>query len=141
MIHANKIAQRGASAGEIKIPSYLRDSFDKFWNWPTKYTLKSGETASKVYTCTFKIIDVLNSRDEIIDQNVSLVQREGESSFSIISDILKNMKIEEFDILRFIKETDGYTCEVIRKDAPEYRIWDEFCSHSMRGSKRKYGIS
>lgn len=141
MLHANKIAQRGAYAGEIKIPSYLRDSFDKFWNWPTKYTLQPGETASKVYTCTFKIIDVLNSRDEIIDENVSLIQREGETSFSIISDVLRSMKIEEFDILRFIKENDGYTCELIRKDAPEYRIWDEFCSHSMRGSKRKYGIS
>lgn len=141
MIHSNKIAQRGANAGEIKIPSYLRDSFDKFWNWPNKYTLQTGETASKVYNCTFKIVDVLNSRDELIDENVSLIQREGETSFSIISDILKSLKIEEFDILRFIKETDGYTCEVIRKDAPEYRIWDEFCSHSMKGSKRKYGIS
>lgn len=141
MIHANKIAQRGTYTGEIKIPSYLRDSFDKFWNWPTKYTLQSGEIASKVYTCTFKIIDVLNSRDEIVDENVSLIQREGETSFSIISDVLKSMKIEEFDILRFIKENDGYTCEIIRKDAPEYRIWDEFCSHSMKGSKRKYGIS
>ena len=89
MIHANKIAQRGFSAGEIKIPSYLRDNFDKFWNWPTKYTLQSGEIASKVYTCTFKIIDVLNSRDEIIDEKVSLIQREGETSFSIISDVLK----------------------------------------------------
>lgn len=141
MIHANKITQKGAYAGEVKIPSYLRDSFDKFWNWPSKYALQTGEINSKVYTCTFKIIDVLNSRDEIIDEKVSLIQREGETSFSIASDILKQLKIEEFDILRFIKENDGYTCEIIRKDAPEYRIWDEFCSHSLRGSKRKYGIS
>jgi hypothetical protein len=78
------------------------------------------------------------------DNNVKLFQRIDESSFSIYSETLENLNICENDIIRLIKvstEDDAYyTCEIIRKDAKEYPIWEQFCTQNFRSSSRKFGI-
>jgi hypothetical protein len=143
MLQSPKITKKGAYAGEIKIPSYLRDLIPSFWGWPKEYSVKKG-TIEKSRICKFKIIDIDKPKNIITDDNVKLFQREGENSFSILSEELSKLELNENDIIRFIKteSNDGtyFTCEVIRTDAKEYPIWEQFCTNLLKGSKRKYGI-
>ena len=143
MIELPKITKKGESAGEIKIPTYLRDLIPGFWGWPKEYSLDKN-SLRKFKTCTFKIIDTANAGSNITDTNVSLFQKEGENSFAILSNELIKLDLEENDIMRLIKteSTNGYyyTCEIIRKNANEYPIWEQFCTTPLKGSKRKYGM-
>lgn len=130
-------------AGEIKIPTYVRDLIPEFWGWPTEYSTEkiSGE---KLKICKFEIIDTKNPNTTITDDNAKLFQRDGESIFIILSEKLQSMELSENDIVRFIKtqSQDGnyYTCEVVKTDAKEYPIWEQFCTNTLKGSKRKYGL-
>ena len=78
------------------------------------------------------------------DEKARLFQRVDESSFTVYSSVLEELNIEENDIIRLIKvstETNSYyTCELIRKNAKEYPIWEQFCTQNFRSSTRKYGI-
>lgn len=143
MLQAPKITKKGAYAGEIRIPSYLRDLIPNFWGWPKEYSVKKG-TIEKARICKFKIIDIDKPKNIIEDNNVKLFQREGENSFSVLSEELSKLELNENDIIRFIKteSNDGsyFTCEVIRTNAKEYPIWEQFCTNLLKGSKRKYGI-
>jgi len=143
MLQIPKISKKGTSAGEIKIPSYLRDLIPAFWGWPKEYSVKK-DSAEKSKICTFKIVDTSDANTIITDENVKLFQKEGENSFSILSEKLIELDLQENDILRFIKtqcETGYYfTCEVVRSSATEYPIWEQFCTNLLKGSKRKYGM-
>lgn len=143
MIQAPKITKKGANAGEIKIPTYLRDLIPHFWGWPKDYKIDK-ENAEKYQNCILKIVDTKNPNDIITDSSAKLFQREGENNFNVYSKVLSEMNIEENDILRFIKtqSADGYyfCCEVVRQDAQEYPIWDQFCTTTLKSSKRRYGM-
>ena len=143
MLQIPKITKKGLNAGEIKIPTYLRDLIPSFWGWPKEYSVKK-DSIKKSRICTFKIIDTLNPNDSISDENVELFQREGENSFSILSEKLISLELNENDILRFIKTQSAtgsyFTCEIIRTTANEYPIWEQFCTSFLKGSKRKYGM-
>ena len=129
--------------GEIKIPTYVRDLIPEFWGWPTEYSTPKNSD-EKLRTCKFEIIDTLEPNTTITDDNAKLLQRQGESAFIILSDKLQEMELSENDIVRFIKtqSQDGnyYTCEVVRTNAKEYPIWEQFCTNTLKGSKRKYGL-
>lgn len=143
MLELPKITKKGASAGEIKIPVYLRDLIPAFWGWPKEYSLDKS-SAEKLKKCTFKIVDTNNAGTTITDEDVKLFQRESENSFVILSKELTNLDLQENDIMRLIKtqsKNDYYfTCEIIRKNANEYPIWEQFCTNLLKGSKRKYGM-
>ncbi|MBP3284514.1 MAG: hypothetical protein J6M02_03335 [Clostridia bacterium] len=143
MIHAPKIAKKGVNAGEVKIPTYLRDLIPQFWGWPKDYKIDKIN-AEKYQNCILKIVDTKNPNDILTDNDAKLFQREGENNFNIYSKILMDMNINENDILRFIKtqSADGYyfCCEVVRQDVKEYPIWDQFCTTALKSSKRRYGM-
>lgn len=144
MFQAPKITTKGVCAGEIKIPLYIRDLIAKFWGWPNEYLLTNTHAKIKSKFCTFKIVDTITPEQTLEDNNVKLFQRVDESSFSIYSETLEKLDIAENDIIRIIKvstEDDSYyTCEIIRKDAKEYPIWEQFCTENFRSSSRKFGI-
>jgi hypothetical protein len=144
MFEAPKITHKGVCAGEIKIPTYIRDLISHFWDWPTNYNVVGEKAKIKSRICTFRIIDTINPETTLEDTNAKLFQRIDESSFTIYSSVLEELNIEENDIIRLIKvytEQDSYyTCEIIRKDAKEYPIWEQFCTQNFRSSSRKYGI-
>lgn len=143
MLELPKIAKKGTSSGEIKIPIYLRDLIPAFWGWPKEYSLDKN-TSTKLRKCTFKIIDTNNLENVITDENVKLFQKESENSFSILSEELINLDLQENDIMRLIKTQSEngtyFTCEIIRQTADEYPIWEQFCTNYLKGSKRKYGM-
>jgi len=143
MVQAPKITKKGANAGEIKIPTYLRDLIPYFWGWPKDYKIDKVN-AEKYQNCILKIVDTKKPNDVITDNDAKLFQREGENNFNVYSKVLSDMNIEENDILRFIKtqSESGYyfCCEVVRQDAQEYPIWDQFCTTQLKSSKRRYGM-
>lgn len=143
MIQAPKITKKGASAGEIKIPTYLRDLIPYFWGWPKDYKIDKVNS-EKYQNCILKIVDTQNPNDVLTDKDAKLFQREGENNFNIYSKVLNDMNINENDILRFIKtqSADGYyfCCEIVRQEAKEYPIWDQFCTTTLKSSKRRYGM-
>lgn len=144
MFEAPKITHKGVCAGEIKIPTYLRDLIADFWGWPDTYEVVGGQAKIKSKICIFKIVDTIEPEKILEDDKARLFQRVDESSFTVYSSVLEELNIEENDIIRLIKvstENDSYyTCEVIRKDAKEYPIWEQFCTQNFRNSTRKYGI-
>lgn len=141
MFESPKITHKGACAEEIKIPIYIRDLLPEFWGWPESYEVTGNQAKIKSRICTFKIIDTMDPENIVEDKAAKLFQRVDESSFSIYSYELKKLDIEENDIIRLIKENDScYTCEIIRKNAKEYQIWEQFCTQNFKNSSRKYGI-
>jgi len=144
MFEAPKITHKGVCAGEIKIPTYIRDLIADFWGWPDTYEVVGGQAKIKSKICTFKIVDTIEPEKTLEDNKAKLFQRIDESSFTIYSSIIEELNIEENDIIRLIKvstENDAYyTCEIITKDAKEYPIWEQFCTQNFRNSTRKYGI-
>jgi len=144
MFEAPKITHKGVCAGEIKVPTYIRDLIPEFWGWPEDYEVVGGQAKIKSRICTFNIIDTINPEVTLKDEKTKLFQRIDESSFTIYSSVLEELNIEENDIIRLIKvsteEDCYYTCELIRKDAKEYPIWEQFCTQNFKSSTRKYGI-
>lgn len=144
MFNAPKITHKGICAGEIKVPTYIRDLISEFWGWPKSYEVVGGHAKIKSRICTFKIVDTMNPDSTLEDTKVKMFQRFDESSFTIHSSALESLNIEENDIIRLIKvstESDCYySCEVVRKEAKEYPIWEQFCTENFKNSSRKYGI-
>lgn len=131
IIESNKIIEKGAGAGEFKLPKSLADSMITFFD---------GEDAFEQNKSNVKF-DILDNKDNVekIDENVEIIKTD--KGISIKSEELIKLQLTEGDIIRLIKESKKtYKCEIIRKETEEYNIWSCYCVHSVRGQKRKYGI-
>jgi hypothetical protein len=61
--------------------------------------------------------------------------------FIVKSEKFNDIKLKDNDIVRVIKEdANKYRCEIIRANTNEYKIWEEFCKTSVKGSSKKFGI-
>lgn len=135
----NKILTKGLGESEIKIPNYLYQNMQDFFGKQDEFktfTEKNGKErfGKKV---TLKILDVLNN-NELKDENA--IMFDADKYFAIKSEVIKDMKLEENDIIRMIKNDEEFLIEVVRKSANEYPIWEGFCKYSMKNSKRRFGI-
>ena len=120
IIEANKINEKD---GEFKLPKALSENLSKYFD------------EDKV---KFNILDNKDNSEKN-DENVEILRTD--KGISIKSEILLNLKLEEGDIVRIIKETENsYRCEVIRKESAEHNIWICYCINSIRGQKRRFGI-
>ncbi len=123
IIESNKIIEKGAGEGEFKIPKSIADNLDKYF---TNETVK------------FNVMDNKDNSEKT-DETVNIMRTD--KGISIKSQVLIDLKLEEGDIVRIIKENDNeYRCELIRKDSEEHNIWICYCINSIRGQKRKFGI-
>ena len=96
---------------------------------------------SKYFDADKVKFNILDNKDnsEKNDENVEILRTD--KGISIKSEMLLNLKLEEGDIVRIIKETENsYRCEVIRKESAEHNIWICYCINSIRGQKRRFGI-
>lgn len=123
IIESNKIVEKGAGEGEFKIPKSIAENLAAYFvNDVVKF-------------------NVMDNRDnkEVLDEAVSIIRTD--KGISIKSQVLIDLKLEEGDIVRIIKENDNeYRCEIIRKESEEHNIWICYCINSIRGQKRKFGI-
>lgn len=131
IIESNKIIEKGAGAGEFRLPKSLADNMLNYFD---------GEDAFEQNKSVVRF-DVLDNKDntEVADENVEIIRTD--KGISIKSEALIKLELTEGDIVRLIKEGEKtYKCEIIRKETEEYNIWSCYCVHSVRGQKRKYGV-
>ena len=128
IIEVGKIAEAGSDNGKVKIPKALATLVGTFFD-----TIEGGEFESK-----FEIMDNLDGK-EYDAEHVKI--NNTAKGMTIFSNILISLKLNEDDIIRFIKlKENNFRCEVIRKDTEEYIIWEKYCTNSIRGTERRYGI-
>ena len=141
IIQTNKIAQTGITSGEIKIPSYIAENMNKFFDYPEMFHVLEDAKGKLKDTAIvkFKIFDNKTKETDLIDENVKIYITE--KYIAINSDIVKELAVEEGDIIRVIKEEKGqFVCEIIRQETAEYQIWEGFCTEKLKGTSRKFGI-
>lgn len=123
IIESNKIIEKGLGAGEFKLPKSLAENMTNFF--------KKDEVK-------FEIID---NKDNSVKEDNEVKIIHTDKGISIKSKVIIDLKLEENDIVRIIKENDEeYKCEVIRKDTEEYKIWSCYLVNSIKGNKRKFGV-
>lgn len=135
----NKILEKGLGESEIKIPNYLYQNMQDFFGREDTFETIIEENGKERVgkKVTLKILDVLNSI-ESKDENATMF--DAGKYFAIKSEVIKNMKLEENDIIRMIKNDEEFLVEIVRKSANEYPIWEGFCKYTMKNSKRRFGI-
>lgn len=138
----DKISKRGASKNQIKVPSNTRDLTSKLWGYPEGYKVEEVDGKRlKTRIANIKIEDV--STKDVFEDKCTFTQIENESVFSISSEKLVSLDIQENDIIRIIKLNNvdvNYKFEIIRQSSNEYGIWQQFCKYPMKGSKKHFGI-
>lgn len=134
----NKIIEKGLGEGEIRIPRYIYENMPYFFGdkFETLIDDRGKERVARLFRVN--ILDV-STGDRKLDENVLMY--DNGKGFSIKSQVLKEMKPLEGDILRLIKVSDDeFEVELIRSGVNEYEIWERFCKHTMKNSKRKFGV-
>lgn len=139
VFETNKILEKGLGKSEIKIPNYLYKSMLNFFDVDGEIETIVDKNGKEKFIkkVILNILDVLNN-DRLKDESAIMVDTG--KYFAIKSSVIENMKIEENDIIRMIKNDNCFDVEVIRKGAKEYQIWENFCKCTMRNSKRRFGI-
>ena len=135
----NKIVEKGVGEGEIKVPAYLYEEMKDFFESKTFDTFTDERGKERFgRSSTFEIIDTQNNEMQKDENALIYVE---DRYLALKSQIFKELKSEEKDILRLIKKSQTTYClELIRKGSKEYNIWENVCMYSMKNSKRKFGI-
>ncbi len=139
VFETNKILEKGLGESEIKIPNYLYQNMQDFFGREDTFETIIEENGKERVgkKVTLKILDVLNSNES---KDEDAIMFDAGKYFAIKSEVIKNMKLEENDIIRMIKNDEEFLVEVVRKSANEYPIWEGFCKYAMKNSKRRFGI-
>ena len=141
IIQTNKVVQKGVTSGEIKIPSYIAENMNNFLDYPEMFHIIEDSKGKLKDTAIvkFKIYDNKIKDSNLIDEKVKVYITE--KYVAINSEVIKNLSVEEGDIIRIIKEEKGqFSCEIIRQNTAEYLVWEGFCTNKLKGTSRKFGI-
>lgn len=136
MIEANKIVEKGAGAGEIKVPKSIADNLAQFFDYDNSFKLDENNKLNSVVT-----FDVFDNRSNKLNVDENTLITNTDKGLAIKSSVIDSLGVNEGDIVRIIKENlKKYRCEIIRKDTEEYNLWERYLVNSIRGQKRRYGI-
>lgn len=141
IIQTNKIAEVGVTAGELKIPSYIAENMNKFFDYPDMFHVVEDSKGKLKDTAIvkFKIYDNKINKRDILDEDVKIYVTE--KYVAINSDKIKELNVCENDIIRIAKEEKGvYSCDIIRQNTEEYLVWEGFCTNKLKGTNRRFGI-
>ena len=82
---------------------------------------------------------------EITVQEVRMYMYENSSDFRFYARPLVNAGADFGDVIRIrrIVEPDGaeYECVLARNGTPEHRMWEAYCTQSVRNSQRRFGYA
>ena len=126
IVEAGKIADKGVTAHELRIPQSLSSMMNEFLNVTDKKEIE---------------LEILDNKDnkEYIEKDVNML--DNGKGISIKCEKLSNLNLKEHDLVRILKESDTkYKFEIIREDTEEYNIWERYCINAIKGTKRRYGI-
>lgn len=140
ILPVNKVTKKGATAGEVKINSVISIHMNKFFNYPNGFHMEQDEKGNlkEKQKIKLEIFENLSKRN-LNDENAEMIQTE--KNTIIKSTKFIELDINENDIMRFIKQDNGkYRCEIIKQESSEYHVWENFCTISVRGTSKKFGI-
>lgn len=140
IIPINKVAKKGITAGEIKINSVITMNMTRFFNYPDDFHMQEDgngrlKEIKKIKLDIYENMSKYDSRDN----EAMIIQNE--KNTIIKSQKFADMDIAENDIMRLLKQEDGsYRCEIIKQESSEYNVWESFCTVSVKGTSKKFGI-
>ena len=126
IIEVGKIAEKGISANEIRIPKSLSEVISDFLSVVDSKNIE---------------LEILDNKDnkEYIENNVAML--DNGKGISIKAEKLGKLSLAENDLIRFIKiDNEKYNMEIIRENTEEYNVWERYCTNNVKGTKRRYGI-
>lgn len=133
---------KGKDINQIRIPNYIKDMIESFFAGlnEVKTTINDDGLNEKKCEISIEIIDV-NSDTKYKDNEAFMLEQQGKTYISFVSEKLVDIYYEEGDIARIIKlSNNSYHIEIIPKHTEEYNIWKKLCTKSLRGSTRMYGV-
>lgn len=137
VMEINKIIEKGTGEGEIRIPNSLYDNVKNFFGNDFKNV--TDDKGKERLAVSLKL-DILDVRDGGKYEDTAILYDTGKY-YALKSLAFKSLQSNEGDIVRFIKRADSnFELELIRKDIKEYDIWNAFCKHTMKNSKRRFGV-
>lgn len=121
IIEANKV-----NDGEIRIQKSLSSMMPEFLD------------VSDTKKISLEIIDNKDNK-EYKKENVEML--DNGKGISVKCEKLGELKLAETDLIRLIKmANEKYKIEIIRNDTDEYNVWERYCTNTIKGTKRRYGI-
>lgn len=137
VMEINKIIEKGTGEGEIRIPRSLYDNVKDFFG--NDFRTITDDKGKERLAVSLKL-GILDVRDGGKYEDTAILYDTGKC-YALKSLVFRSLQSNEGDIVRFIKIADGnFELELIRKDVKEYDIWNVFCKHTMKNSKRRFGV-
>ena len=133
------LALQNSDATEIKLGNSLVEKLTSFFDYPDGFHMVDEK--GKLREMAEVELEIFENGEgkEVVDTNAKLYRRD--KYLGIKSDVLKELEIEDGDVLRIIKQDAGkYRLELIRNKTAEHAIWEGYCIHTLKGNSRRYGI-
>ncbi len=125
---------------EIRITSSITQNMFKFLGYPDDFHTEEDEKENIKESKKINLEVFENIKKETnVDSEAEIIQ--SIKYTTIKSSAFKSLQIENEDIIRLIKNSkDDYICEIIKKETEEYKIWEGFCTQTVKGSTKKFGV-
>ena len=125
IIEAGKPLAKDKEVKEIRIPRSLAMLMPEYLNVETEKQIN---------------LDIVDNKTNREYSEEAKIYDNGKG-FSISSPKLLELNIEENDVIRIIKiDNEKYKIEIIRNSTDEYNVWERYCTNTIKGTKRRFGI-
>ncbi len=125
IIEAGKPLAKDKEVKEIRIPRSLAMLMPEYLNVETEKQIN---------------LDIVDNKTNREYSEEAKIYDNGKG-FSISSPKLSEVNIEENDVIRIIKiDNEKYKIEIIRNNTDEYNVWERYCTNTIKGTKRRFGI-
>lgn len=134
-------ASKGQDISNIKVPNHIRLLIPDFFE--LNENAKSIERDGVVYKERMIKLEIVDAKtgEKFTDRNAKIVFKNGQSYLTFSSEVIKNIKYNEKDIIRIIKlSSDIYHIEIISQEMQEYKLWSKVCNQKLKASDRKFGM-
>ena len=125
IIEAGKPLAKDKEVKEIRIPRSLAMLMPEYLNVETEKQIN---------------LDIVDNKTNREYSEEGKIYDNGKG-VSISSPKLSEVNIEENDVIRIIKiDNEKYKIEIIRNNTDEYNVWERYCTNTIKGTKRRFGI-
>ncbi len=125
IIEAGKPLAKDKEVKEIRIPRSLAMLMPEYLNVETEKQIN---------------LDIVDNKTNREYSEEAKIYDNGKG-VSISSPKLSEVNIEENDVIRIIKiDNEKYKIEIIRNSTDEYNVWERYCTNTIKGTKRRFGI-
>ncbi len=128
------------TSGEIKIAPAIALSLKTFFNYPDFFHVEKDEKDNLNETQAVELEIFENeSNFQADDDNAQIIFNT--KNALIRSEVLKQISLDDGDIMRLIKQNNSkFRCEIIKQNTNEFEVWQNFCTIQIKGTTKKIGV-